>query len=67
MAGFFGFRDGAKLSKRQFKTQLDRVYRWYTVGLVLFVVVLAGLEHLGLPRLWIGFSFLLATIALYAG
>jgi cation/acetate symporter len=31
------------------------------------VVVLAGLEHLGLPRLWIGFSFLLATIALYAG
>jgi cation/acetate symporter len=67
VAGFFGFRDGAKLSKRQFKTQLDRVYRWYTVGLVLFVVVLAGLEHLGLPRLWIGFSFLLATIALYAG
>ena len=66
MAGFFGFREGAKLSKRQFKTQLDRVYRWYTAGLVLFVVVLAGLERLGLPRLWIGFSFLLATIALYA-
>jgi cation/acetate symporter len=67
VAGFFGFREGAKLSKRQFKTQLDRVYRWYTAGLVLFVLVLAVLEHLGLPRLWIGFSFLLATIALYAG
>jgi len=67
VAGFFGFREGAKLSKRQFKTQLDRVYRWYTAGLLLFVLVLAGLEHFGLPRLWIGFSFLLATIALYAG
>lgn len=67
MAGFFGFREGAKLSKRQFKSQLDRVYRWYTAGLLLFVLVLAGLEQLGLPRLWIGFSFLLATIALYAG
>ncbi len=67
MAGFFGFREGARLSRRQFKAQLDRVYRWYTLGLVLFVAVLAGLERLGLPRQWIGFSFLLATIALYAG
>jgi cation/acetate symporter len=67
MAGFFGFRDGSILSSTQFKRQLDRVYRWYTVGLVLFVAVLAGLEHMGLPRLWIGTTFLLATISLYAG
>ena len=29
--------------------------------------MLAGLEQMGLPRLWIGVAFLLATIALYAG
>ena len=34
---------------------------------MLFVVLLAGAERLGVPRLWIGFAFLLATIGLYAG
>jgi cation/acetate symporter len=52
---------------RAFKRQLDRVYRWYTLGFLLFVVVLAVLEQFGLPRDWIGFIFLIATIALYAG
>ena len=52
---------------RAFKRQLNRVYRWYTLGFLLFVVVLAVLEQLGLPRDWIGFIFLIATIALYAG
>ena len=67
MAGFFGSRDGITLSSQQFKAQLNRVYRWYTLGLVVFVVILAGLERMGLPRLWIGSAFLLATIGLYAG
>ena len=67
MAGFFGSRDGITLSSQQFKAQLNRVYRWYTMGLVVFVVILAGLERMGLPRLWIGSAFLLATIGLYAG
>jgi cation/acetate symporter len=67
MAGFFGSREGVKLSKQQFKGQLDRVYRWYTAGLLLFVGVLAVAEQMGLPRLWIGFTFLMATIGLYAG
>jgi len=67
MAGFFGSRDGVRLSNQQFKAQLNRVYRWYTVGLVVFVLILAGLERMGLPRLWIGTAFLLATIGLYAG
>ncbi|MGH8832251.1 MAG: sodium:solute symporter family transporter, partial [Polaromonas sp.] len=66
MAGFFGSREGVMLSRPQFKAQLDRVYRWYTGGLVLFVALLAGLERMGLPRLWIGTTFLLATIMLYA-
>jgi cation/acetate symporter len=52
---------------RAFKRQLNRVYRWYTLGFLLFVVLLAVLEQLGLPRDWIGFIFLIATIALYAG
>ena len=67
MAGFFGSRDGAILSKQQFKIQLNRIYRWYTLGFVVFVVILAALERMGLPRLWIGTIFLLATIGLYAG
>ena len=67
MAGFFGTRDGVRLTGQQFKAQLKRFYSWYSLGLVLFVGALAIAERLGLPRLWIGSIFLLATIALYAG
>ena len=66
MAGFFGTRDGVRLTGQQFKAQLKRFYSWYTLGLVLFVGVLGIAERMGLPRLWIGSTFLLATIALYA-
>ena len=55
------------LSTTQFEVQLHRIYRWYTLGFVLFVALLAGLERLGMPRTWIGMTFLLSTIALYAG
>ena len=67
MAGFFGTRDGVRLSGEQFKSQLKRFYSWYTLGLLLFVGALAIAERMGLPRLWIGSTFLLATIVLYAG
>ncbi|MES2415972.1 MAG: sodium:solute symporter family protein [Pseudomonadota bacterium] len=67
MAGFFGTRDGVKMSGSQFRAQLNRVYSWYTAGFVLFVLALAIAERMGLPRLWVGFTFLMATIALYAG
>ncbi len=67
MAGFFGTRDGIKLSGPQFRAQLNRVYSWYTAGFVLFVLALAIAERMGLPRLWLGFTFLMATIGLYAG
>jgi cation/acetate symporter len=50
-----------------FKQQLNKVYAWYTGGFMAFVIVLAVLEQMGLPRNWIGFIFLLATIGLYAG
>ena len=67
MAGFFGTRDGIRLTAQQFKAQLQRFYSWYSLGLVLFVGALGMAERMGLPRLWIGSIFLLATIALYAG
>ena len=66
MAGFFGTRDGIRLTSHQFKAQLKRFYNWYTLGLVLFVGALGIAERMGLPRLWKGSIFLLATIALYA-
>ena len=50
-----------------FKKQLNKVYGWYVGGFIVFVVVLAILEQMGLPRSWIGIIFLLATIGLYAG
>ncbi len=70
MAGMFGSDDGGvgnAASKAAFKSGLNKVYTWYTGGFLVFVVVLAVLEQMGLPRSWIGFIFLLATIGLYAG
>ena len=51
----------------EFKRSLDRVYGRYTLGVILFIGVLALLERLGLQRGWIGLIFLLFTIGLYAG
>ena len=67
MARFLASRKNDVESRQQFKAGLDRVYCWYTLGLLVFVAALAVLERMGLPRLWIGFAFLLATIGLYAG
>ncbi len=53
-------------ANRAFKRQLDQVYSWYTGGFFVFVLALALLEQLGVSRQWIGFTFLLATIGLYA-
>ncbi|HNA03035.1 MAG TPA: cation acetate symporter [Rhodocyclaceae bacterium] len=53
--------------KSAFKKQLNKVYGWYTGGFLVFIVLLAILEQFGLPRQWIGFIFLIATVALYAG
>ena len=54
-------------SQKAFNSQLKKVYTWYTGGFLVFVVVLAILEQMGLPRNWIGYVFLLATVLLYAG
>ncbi len=58
--------EAGRLRQAAFKRRLDKVYGWYTVGFVLFVLALAALELVGLPRKWIGVIFLIATVALYA-
>ena len=47
--------------------QLRKYYTWYTGGFIAFVLMLAVLEQLGIPRPWIGYMFMFATIGLYAG
>ncbi len=54
-------------TNRAFFQQLRKYYTFYTGGFIAFVIVLAILEQLGLPRVWIGYAFLLATVGLYAG
>ncbi len=56
-----------KHDEQAFGRQLHRVYLLYTLGFLGFVLALALAEWLGLSREAIGFVFLLATIALYAG
>ena len=69
MAGMFGSDAGtpSAASNKAFKQNLNKVYKWYTGGFLFFVVALAILEQMGLPKSWIGFIFLVATIGLYAG
>ena len=47
-------------------TRLQRYYLLYTGGFVLFVAALALLEDHGMPPRWIGYSFLIFTISMYA-
>ena len=46
--------------------ELHWLVSWFTLGVVAFIVLLAVLEQMGLSRRWIGLSFLLGTLALYA-
>src|SRR5665647_280428 len=54
-------------SQSAFKKGLNKVYAFYTGGFISFVVLLAILEQMGLPRNWIGYLFLASTVFLYAG
>ena len=66
MADMFRNQPGeAEAASTRFRGMVDRVYRWYTLWFVVFVVALGVAEQLGLPREWIGFMFLLATVAVY--
>jgi cation/acetate symporter len=49
-----------------FARRLHRIYGLYTLGVLAFVAGLGALEHLGWRRNWMGATFLLATIGIYA-
>jgi cation/acetate symporter len=49
------------------RRRLARIYLLCAAGFIAFVIAVALLERLGLPRRWIGLMFLLATVGLYAG
>ncbi len=54
-------------ANRAFFNQLRKYYTWYTGGFLVFLFLIAIAEQLGLSRQYIGYAFLFATIALYAG
>ncbi len=54
-------------TQKSFKQQLKKYYGFYTGGFIIFVVLLAIAEQLGMPNKWIGYCFLFFTILLYAG
>src|SRR5574339_1290517 len=54
-------------TQSQFFQQLKKYYTFYTGGFLTFLAFLAVAEQMGMSRKWIGYWFLFATIALYAG
>ena len=57
---------GASEETRAFTRVLSRRYALYTLGVLLFIFVLGVMERTGWPRSWIGGTFLIATVAVYA-
>ncbi|TRZ54885.1 MAG: cation acetate symporter [Rhodocyclaceae bacterium] len=57
----------ATQSTASFTKQLTKYYSFYTGGFVLFIILVAILEKLGVPNKILGYIFLFATILLYAG
>jgi cation/acetate symporter len=55
------------MANKAFSRRLTRYYSWYTVGFILILIALAILEKERLPRAWIGYLMMFATIVLYAG
>ncbi|MBL8523035.1 MAG: VC_2705 family sodium/solute symporter [Betaproteobacteria bacterium] len=54
-------------TQSEFARALKKSYTWYTGGFLAFVIILAIAEKMGLPRAYIGYAFLGATVLLYAG
>ncbi len=51
---------------KTFAQRLKGYYLAFTGGFFLFLILLAILEEEGVPRVWIGYLFMFATIVLYA-
>ncbi|HOB93688.1 MAG TPA: cation acetate symporter [Aquabacterium sp.] len=62
-----GVPSGSVEPGRRFAGKLHRRYLLFTLAVVLFVLVLALLERQGWSRGWIGGSFLIGTVLVYAG
>jgi cation/acetate symporter len=56
----------AAQTQAEFSRFLVKAYSWYTLGFLLFVLALAIGEQAGLPKIWIGYLFLIATVGVYA-
>jgi cation/acetate symporter len=54
------------MKNKTFSQRLKAYYLIYTGGFFLFLIALAILEEEGVPRVWIGYLFMFATIVLYA-
>ena len=54
------------MNERAFTRRLKLLYAGYTALFILFILLLAGAEHLGMKPRMIGYVFMFATIALYA-
>ncbi|MBI3731357.1 MAG: cation acetate symporter [Burkholderiales bacterium] len=55
------------MPQKRFTQRLTLYYLWYTLLFFIFLISLAILEKEGVPRAWIGYLFMFATIVLYAG
>ena len=62
--GAFG---GSGQSNAAFKKQLNKVYGFYTLGFLAFIVLVGIAEQMGMGRAMVGYVFLGATVLLYAG
>ncbi len=51
---------------RTFFQRLSRYYLLFSGGFAVFLLALSLLEQEGMPRIWIGYLFMFATIILYA-
>ena len=58
---------GEGQSQGQFQQSLNKVFIFYGVGFAAFVIVLGVLEQMGMPKEYIGYAFLAATVLLYGG
>ena len=54
-------------SHKSFNSSLKKYYTFYTGGFIVFLIALAIAEQVGMTKQWIGYWFLFATVALYAG
>jgi cation/acetate symporter len=49
-----------------YKNKLHRRFAWYVISLLVFLLVLALAERMGLSKVWVSGTFLSATLVLYA-